>query len=53
MVYCQIYLKKKTTNPDNMEIKYELVLNVMAWTAANKIEYNNICGFQTSGSNTS
>ena len=49
---CQIDLKKETTNPDEMEIKYEIVLNVMNWAAADDIEYNNIGAFQTSDINT-
>ena len=44
--------KKKTTNPDNMEIKYELVLHVMTWKAVYEIEYNTIGALQTSDSNT-
>ena len=53
MVYFQIDLKKKeSTNPDGMEIKDELVLYGMNWSAAEKIEYNTICEFQTSNSNT-
>ena len=35
-----------------MEIKDELVLNIMNWAAADKIEYNNIAAFQTSDSST-
>ena len=35
-----------------MEIKDELVLNVMTQAAAYKIEYNNIGAFQTINSNT-
>ena len=40
-----------TTNPDEMEIKDELVLNGMTWASANKIEYNTIGAFQTTNSN--
>ena len=35
-----------------MEIKYELVLNVMTWSASYDIEYNTIGSYQTSYSNT-
>ena len=52
MAYCQIDLKKETTNPDNMEIKYELVLTGMTRAAEEDIEYNTIGVFQTSNSNT-
>ena len=44
--------KKETTNPDEMEIKYKLVLNDMTWAAADDIEYNIIGEFQNSDSNT-
>ena len=52
MVYCPIDFKRETTNPDEMEIKYELVLKDMTWEAAYKIEYNTIVAFQISDSNT-
>ena len=52
MVYWQIDKKKETTNPDEMKIKDELVLNGMTWTEADNIEYNTIGAFQTSDSNT-
>ena len=52
MVYFQIDFKKEATNPDKMEIKDELVLHRITWSAANKIEYNTIGAFQTSDSNT-
>ena len=52
MVYCQIDLKKETTNPDNTKIKYELVLHGMTWAEAENIEYNTIGAFKTSDSNT-
>ena len=35
-----------------MEIKDELVLKSVTWVAAYNIEYNTICAFQTSDSNT-
>ena len=38
MVFFQIDLKKETTKPDEMEIKYEVVLNDMTWATADKIE---------------
>ena len=34
---CQINLKKETINPEEMDIKYEVVLNGMTWLAADKI----------------
>ena len=52
MVYFQIDLKKETTNPDEMKIKDELVLNGMTRSSVDKIEYNTIGAFQTSDSNT-
>ena len=52
MVYFQIDFEKETANPDKMEIKYEVVLNSMTWAAPDYIEYNKICEFQTSDSNT-
>ena len=47
MVYFQIDSKNRKTNPDEMEIKYELVLNGMDWAPAEDIEYNTIGEFQT------
>ena len=35
-----------------MEIKYDLVLHVMTWAAADGIEYNTIGAFKTINSNT-
>ena len=35
-----------------MEIKYEIVLQGMTQAAAEKIEYNTMCAFQTSDCNT-
>ena len=52
MVYFKIDLKKETTNPYDMDIKVELVLNGTTWAAADEIEYNSIGEFQTSDSNT-
>ena len=52
MIYFQIDLKKETTNPDKMEIKEELVLNVINWSAEDETEYNIIGVFKTSDSNT-
>ena len=37
MVYFQIDFKKKKKNPEEMDIKYEVVLNGMTWLAADKI----------------
>ena len=44
----QIDLKKETTNTDEMENKYELVLRGIIWAASDDIGYNNIGAFQTS-----
>ena len=52
MVYFQIDLKKEKTNPDEMQIKDELVLNGMTWAEADDIEYNTIGALKTSDSNT-
>ena len=52
MVYFQIDLKKETTNPDEMDIKDELVIHGMTWAAADEIEYITIGEFQTSDSYT-
>ena len=48
----KLTFKKETTNPDEMEIKDELVFNGITWSEADEIEYNNIGAFQTSNSNT-
>ena len=53
MVYFQIYFKKKeTSNPDDMNIKDELVLQGMTQAAADEIEYNTMGAFQNSDCNT-
>ena len=52
MVYSQIELKKEITNPDEMKIKHELVLQAMTQAAADKIEYNSMGTFKTSDCNT-
>ena len=53
MVYLPNLLrKKKTTNPDKMDIKDKLILNGMTWAVADQIEKNMIVTFQTSNSNT-
>ena len=44
-------LKKETTNPNKMKIKYELVLQGMTQAAADAIEYNTMGAFQTSDCN--
>ena len=44
-------LKKETTNPDEMEIKDELVFTGMTCEAEDDIEYNTIGAFQTINSN--
>ena len=51
MVYCQIEFKE-TINPNEMEIKDELVLQGMNQAAADEIEYNTMGAFQTSDCNT-
>ena len=55
-VYIKCYLsklnlKKETTNPDEMKIKDELVLQGMTQAAAENIEYNTMGAFQTSDCN--
>ena len=52
MVYCQLNLKKETTNPNEMKIKDKLVLQGMTQTEADDIEYNNMGAFKTSDKNT-
>ena len=44
-------LFKIDKNPDEMEIKDELVLNGTTWTSADKIKYNTIGAFTTCDSN--
>ena len=48
----KLNFKKETTNPDEMKIKYELVLNGMTQAEADKIEYNTMNAFKTSNCNT-
>ena len=48
----KLNLKKETTNPDEMKIKDELVLQVMTQAAADQIEYNTMGELQTSDCNT-
>ena len=50
--YTEKLTLKKSANPDEMEIKYELFLNGMTWSAAEDIEYNNIGALKTSDSTT-
>ena len=45
-------LKKETTNPNEMKIKDELVLQGITQAAADEIEYNTMGAFQTSYCNT-
>ena len=47
----KLNLKKETTNPDEMKIKDELVLQGMDQAAADDIEYNTIGEFETINSN--
>ena len=44
--------KKETTNPDEIKIKDELILQGMTHAAADDIEYNTMGAFQTSNCNT-
>ena len=44
--------KKTTTNPDKMDIKDKIFLNVMNWQAEENIEYNTIGESKTRNSNT-
>ena len=48
----KLNLKKETTNPNEMKIKNELVLQGMTQAAADEIEYNTMGAFQTSDTNT-
>ena len=52
IVYLQIGLDKRKKKPDEKDIEYEVVLNVMTWASEENIEYNTIGAFQTSDSNT-
>ena len=53
MVYFQIDLKKEKTNPEEMEVKDELVFYGMTWEEADNNKNNRIGAFQTRYSNTS
>ena len=46
MVYCQIEFKIETTNPNEMKIIDELVLQGMNKASADKIEYNTMGAFK-------
>ena len=48
----KLNLKKETTNPNEMKIKDELVLQGMTQASADNIEYNTMGAFQTSDCNT-
>ena len=48
----RIELKKETTNPNEMKIKDELVLQGMTQASAEEIKYNTMGAFQTSDCNT-
>ena len=48
----KLNLKKETTNPNEMKIKDELVLQGMTQAAADEIEYNTMGDFQTIDKNT-
>ena len=45
-------LNKETVNPDEIKIKYEVVLQGMTQAAADEIEYNTMGDFQTNDKNT-
>ena len=45
-------IKKETTNPNEMKIKDEIVLQGMTQEEVDKIEYNTMGAFQTSDYNT-
>ena len=45
MVYFQIDFKKRTTNPDDMEIKDKLVLNGMPWQQQKILNTRNTPGY--------
>ena len=51
-IFANSTFKRETTNPYEMDIKDELVLNGMTWSAEDEIENNMIGAFQTSDSNT-
>ena len=51
-IFAKLSLKKETTNPNEMKIKYYLVLQGMTQAAADEIEYNTMGAFQTSDCNT-
>ena len=48
----KLNLQKETTNPNEVKIKYELVLQGMTQAAADKIEYNTMGEFENSDYNT-
>ena len=47
-IFTNWLLKKETTKPNYMEIKYDLVLNGITCSESDEIEYNTIGTFQTS-----
>ena len=51
-IFAKLNIKKETINPNEMNIKYELVLQGMTQVAADKIEYNTMGSFQTIDGNT-
>ena len=52
MYIAKLSLKKETIKPDEMKIKYELVLQGMTQASADEIEYNTMGAFQISYKNT-
>ena len=51
-IFDKLNLKKETTNPNETNIKYELVLKGMTQAAADEIELNTMGSFKTSDCNT-
>ena len=51
-ICAKLNFKRETTNPEEMKIKYNLVLHGMIWAEENNIENNTIGVFQTRNSNT-
>ena len=51
-IFAKLNLNKETTNPNEMKIKDELVLQSMTQATADNIEYNTMSEFQTSDCNT-
>ena len=52
VIFPKLTFKKETTNPEEMQIKDELVLNGITWAELDKIEKDAIGTFRTRKSNT-